>query len=64
MVEHLTITVKIAYNRIKVLEFIVSEKQKFHKRALLDTTMDFPKGVASPGMNLEAQTNMEPRSNF
>ncbi|PZX50115.1 oxepin-CoA hydrolase/3-oxo-5,6-dehydrosuberyl-CoA semialdehyde dehydrogenase [Algoriphagus ratkowskyi] len=51
MVEHLTITVKIAYNRIKIPEFEPSEKQKFQKRALLDSDMDFPRGVLAPGTN-------------
>lgn len=50
MVEHLTVTVKIAYNRIKIPEFEPGEKQKFQKRALLDTDMDFPRGVIAPGM--------------
>ena len=50
MVEHLTITIKISYNRIKVPEFDLSEKQNSQKRAFLDTPMDFPKGVLAPGM--------------
>ena len=40
MLEHLTLTVKISYNRIKIPEFEPSEKQQFQKRALLDTTME------------------------
>ena len=50
MVEHLTLTVKISYNRIKIPEFDLSEKQKLQKTALLDTALEFPKGVFAPGM--------------
>ena len=50
MVEHLTVTVKIAYNRIQIPDFEPSEKQKSQKLALLETNMDFPKGVIAPGM--------------
>jgi oxepin-CoA hydrolase/3-oxo-5,6-dehydrosuberyl-CoA semialdehyde dehydrogenase len=53
MVEHLTVTVKIAYNRIKIPEFEPNEKQKFQKRALLNSDMEFPRGVVAPGMNAE-----------
>ena len=52
MIEHLTVTIKISYNRIKIPEFELSEKQKFQKATLLDTPMDFPKGVLAPGMNV------------
>lgn len=52
MIEHLTVTIKISYNRIKIPEFELSEKQKFQKAALLDTPMDFPKGVLAPGMDI------------
>ena len=50
MLEHLTLTVKISYNRIKIPEFEPSEKQQFQKRALLDTTMEFPRGILAPNM--------------
>lgn len=50
MVEHLTITVKMSYNRIKIPEFEPSEKQQFQKRALLDSPMDFPRGIVAPGL--------------
>ncbi|MFC5624516.1 DUF1569 domain-containing protein [Algoriphagus winogradskyi] len=50
MVEHLTLTVKISYGRIKIPEFEPSEKQLFQKRALLDSTMEFPRGVLAPNM--------------
>ena len=52
MVEHLTVTVKIAYNRIKIPDFEPSEKQLVQKRALLDTDMAFPKGVVAPGLKV------------
>ncbi|MEB2776876.1 DUF1569 domain-containing protein [Algoriphagus sp. D3-2-R+10] len=51
MVEHLTVTVKISYNRIKIPEFELTEKQKFQKTALLDSSMEFPKGIKAPEMN-------------
>lgn len=50
MVEHLTVTVKISYNRIKIPEFELSEKQMFQKSALLDSPMEFPVGVKAPGL--------------
>ena len=53
MVEHLTVTVKISYNRIKIPEFELSEKQKFQKSALLDSPMEFPVGVKAPGLKHE-----------
>lgn len=51
MVEHLILTVKISYDRIKIPEFELSEKQKIQKTALLDTPLEFPKGMRAPGMN-------------
>ncbi|RAI84157.1 DinB family protein [Algoriphagus yeomjeoni] len=50
MVEHLTITVKISYNRLKIPEFELSEKQKFQKTALLESPMEFPIGIKAPGL--------------
>ncbi|WP_026967742.1 DUF1569 domain-containing protein [Algoriphagus terrigena] len=52
MIEHLTVTIKISYNRIKIPEFELTEKQRLQKAALLDTPLDFPKGVLAPGMNV------------
>ncbi len=49
MVEHLTLTVKISYNRIKIPEFVPNEKQLAQKRILLDTPAQFPLGVVAPG---------------
>ena len=51
MVEHLTVTIKISYNRIKIPEFELTDKQKFQKSVLLSTDIDFPKGVRAPGMS-------------
>ena len=48
MLEHLTITVKLSTGRIKIPEFSPSEKQLEMKRLLLDTEMDFPKGIKAP----------------
>ncbi len=50
MVEHLTLTVKIAY-KIKWPEFEPSEKQLKQKEMLLHTDLDFPKGFQAPGTN-------------
>lgn len=51
MVEHLTLTVKISYNRIKIPEFEPSEKQQFQKNSLLESAMEFPQGIIAPNMN-------------
>lgn len=50
MIEHLTITVKLSYGRIKLPDFEPSEKQLAQKNALLNTAMNFPKGVLAPGI--------------
>jgi hypothetical protein len=50
MLEHLTLTVKISYDRIRVPDFEPSEELKLQKTALLDTEMEFPKGLKAPGM--------------
>ncbi len=50
MLEHLTITIKISYNRVKIPDFEPNEKQKAQKHALLETDMDFPIGVKAPGI--------------
>lgn len=50
MVEHLTLTVKISYGRIKLPDFIPSEKQLAQKQALIYTDLEFPKGVKAPGI--------------
>ena len=48
VLEHLTITVKLSTGRIKIPEFTPSEKQLEMKRLLLDTEMEFPKGIKAP----------------
>ena len=50
ILEHLTLTVNISYGRLKIPEYDPSEKQLFHKRALLDTTVEFPRGILAPNM--------------
>lgn len=50
MIEHLTITVKLSYGRIKLPDFEPSEKQLAQKHALLNTPVDFPKGILAPGI--------------
>ncbi|WP_296700476.1 hypothetical protein [Algoriphagus sp.] len=50
MVEHLTITVKISSNRISYPKFEPTEKQLAQKEALLNTNLEFPKGVKAPGI--------------
>lgn len=52
MVEHLTLTVKIAY-KIKWPEYEISEKHLTQKEMLLNTAMDFPRGLKAPGSNGE-----------
>ncbi len=49
MVEHLTITMKLSSARIKLPDFEPNEKQLAQKDALLNTTLDFPKGIKAPG---------------
>ncbi len=48
MIEHLVLTVKLSYGRIKLPEFEPTEKQLMQKHALLYTEIDFPKGVFVP----------------
>lgn len=50
MVEHLTITVKLSSGRIKVQEFEPSEKQLVYKETLLNTPIEFPRGINAPGL--------------
>lgn len=49
MVEHLTLTHKIAYGRVQIPEFEPSEAQLEMKRKLLHTDMGFPQGIKMPG---------------
>ena len=50
MVEHLTITLKLASGRIAYPPFTPSEQQLEWKEALLFTPMEFPKGIKAPGI--------------
>lgn len=50
MVEHLTLTVKLSYGRVKIPEFVPNEKQLAQKQALLFTDIPFPRGVRAPGL--------------
>ncbi|OOG70118.1 DUF1569 domain-containing protein [Algoriphagus sp. A40] len=48
MVEHLTLTVKISYGRIKLPEFEPNEKQLAQKQALINSDIKFPIGIKAP----------------
>lgn len=50
MVEHLTLTIKISYGRIKLPDFVPTEKQLAQKQALIYTDLEFPKGIKAPGI--------------
>lgn len=50
MMEHLTITFKLSTGRIKIPDFEPSENQLAQKEALLNTPIDFPKGIRAPGL--------------
>lgn len=50
MVEHLILTVKLSYGRIKIPEFEPNEKQLAQKQALIYTEITFPRGVRAPGL--------------
>lgn len=53
MVEHLILTVKLSYGRIKIPEFEPNEKQLLQKQALIYTEIQFPRGVRAPGLGEE-----------
>lgn len=50
MIEHLTITLKLASGRIAYPPFTPSKQQLEWKKALLNTPMEFPKGIKAPGI--------------
>lgn len=50
MVEHMTLTVKLSSGRIKIPEFEPSEKQLMYKETLLNTPVEFPRGINAPGL--------------
>lgn len=49
MIEHLTITMKISSERIKLSDFEPNKTQLTQKNLLLFTSLDFPKGIRAPG---------------
>jgi hypothetical protein len=53
MLEHLIITFKLSAGRIKIPEFEPHEKQLSQKELLLNTAIEFPKGVRAPGLPAE-----------
>ncbi|MDX5340781.1 MAG: hypothetical protein LPK25_17275, partial [Cyclobacteriaceae bacterium] len=50
MIEHLILTIKISYGRIKIPHFEPSERQLKEKQNLLYTVMEFPEGIKAPGL--------------
>ncbi|WP_111671269.1 DUF1569 domain-containing protein [Algoriphagus litoralis] len=50
MLEHLILTVKLSYGRIKIPDFEPTEKQLAQKQALLYSEIQFPIGVKAPGL--------------
>lgn len=50
MVEHLTLTVKISYGRIKLPDFEPTEKQLGQKQILIYSNIEFPKGIKASGI--------------
>ena len=50
MVEHLILTVKLSYGRIKIPEFEPNEKQLMQKQALIYSDISFPRGIRAPGL--------------
>lgn len=53
MLEHLTITFKLSSGKIKIPNFEPNEKQLAYKDKLLNTPMEFPKGIKAPGLPSE-----------
>jgi hypothetical protein len=50
MIEHLILTLKLSYGRVKIPEFEPNELQLAQKHALLFTDIQFPRGIKAPGM--------------
>lgn len=50
MIEHLILTVKLSYGRIKIPDFEPNEKQLAQKQALIHSDILFPKGIKAPGL--------------
>jgi len=53
MVEHLILTIKLSYGRIKIPEFEPNEKQLLQKQALIHSDISFPRGIRAPGLGEE-----------
>jgi hypothetical protein len=53
MVEHLILTVKLSYGRIKIPDFEPNERQLMQKQALIYSEIQFPRGVRAPGLGEE-----------
>lgn len=51
MIEHLILTVKLSYGRVKIPDFEPNEKQLAQKQALIHSNILFPKGVKAPGLD-------------
>lgn len=50
MIEHLILTIKLSYGRIKLPDFEPNEKQLMQKQALIYSDIQFPVGVRAPGL--------------
>ncbi|MBN7811802.1 DUF1569 domain-containing protein [Algoriphagus sp. H41] len=50
MVEHLSLTVKISYDRIKIPEFEPGKNELVLKQELLYSSIQFPRGIRAPGL--------------
>lgn len=52
MIEHLILTLKLSYGRVKIPDFEPNEIQLAQKQALLYTDIQFPRGIKAPGLPL------------
>lgn len=50
MIEHLILTVKLSYGRVKIPDFEPNEKQLAQKQELIHSNILFPRGVKAPGL--------------
>ncbi len=50
MIEHLTLTLKLSSDRIKIPEFEPSARQLIQKDTLLNSFIEFPRGINAPGL--------------
>lgn len=50
MIEHLILTVKLSYGRIKIPDFEPNEKQLTQKQILIYSDILFPQGIKAPGL--------------